>query len=362
VVPVLLFWYEMTIGTQNWRRVLPFLLPAAIYGGYGLAYNLHQKSLYTFQFGPTALGKSLVFYFSKLLWLPYAGFAFLLLPLAVRDRRIVFGAGALICGLTIYCILPGRLLEVYLYLAMTGAAVAVAVLVDRWPVAALVLLVWMGWQYTLIRKNAKLTLAAAEDRRAYVAAIRAAPDAPIYIYDRIPRSMHHWGVEGALQLYHPNVTLVHRLEDSGLPGEGAMQLLEWDASGRRLEATPFAPQAAVCVSPSQPAAAWQLLSGWRPRANGWLEMGAAASARLYSPAGEPEFECEACLETGARQTEVELRVFVDGQSVCKLRFEGEGCLQQRARVRQPRVGILGIDFLASRESALVIRSFGFCSQ
>src|SRR5581483_1446417 len=88
VLPAVLLCYEMTMGKRQWVRTLPFFLPAAIYGVYGLIYNLHQTSNYSMQATPAALWKSMSFYSSKLFPIRYTGFLLLAAPFVVRDRRV----------------------------------------------------------------------------------------------------------------------------------------------------------------------------------------------------------------------------------------------------------------------------------
>jgi hypothetical protein len=349
-VPAMLLWYEMTLGERKWLRVLPFLAPAAIYGGFGLVYNLHQQSSYSFHFEGAALAKSVAFYLSKLLWIKYAGFGFLLLPFVVRDRRVWFGVGTMLLGLAVYLLLPGRLIEIYLYLAMTGAAVAVAALAARRPAIALGLVaMWAGWQYLLISKNARITLAAADERRAYVSALRSVPDSRVYIYDAIPASMHSWGVDGALRLFHPGIETVHRLEDAGLPTSGEIQLLNWDGRRWRLTAEPFSTAAAASIAADPSTPAWQLVSGWGPAAAGYRQIEGRALARLYRPERAGELSWEAC---GAGP--VKLRTFVAGEEIANVRFSGDQCMEERARLKAAPAGIVTLEFQPS-EAGVPVR-------
>lgn len=340
VLPGVLLWYEMTLGKRNWKAAIPFFLPAAIYGVRGFLFNLQQQSLYTFHFNAAGLWTSARFYFDRLLRVRYAGFAFLALPWVVRDRRIYFGIGALVFGLAIYLILPGRLLEVYLYLAMTGAAVAIGALTSHQPRLALaVLLIWTGWQYLLIRRNAVGTLAAASERQAYVDSLRQAADSAIYIYDRIPASMHSWGVEGALHLFHHGVTLVHRLEDSGLPAADQMILLDWDGAGRHLAAEPFTPATGTYIDAGGTVPGWQLRQGWHPPADGYRQIDSLATARLYRPEGVDEFEWDACGDG------VELRTVVAGEELSRMNLHG--CGKGSSKLQPAAAGIVGVQFLTN---------------
>ena len=350
VLPAILLCYEMTVGERNWKRTLPFFLPAAVYGAFGLIYNQQQQSRYTFHFYSGALWKSAVFYFSKLLWIPYAGFAFLLLPFALRDKRVRFGVGALILGLAIYLILPGRLLEVYLYTAMIGAAVALASLAALRPAIALpLLLIFACWQMLRIHKNEIRTLAQAADRRAFVTALAHVPDSPVYVYDAGPESLRSWGVEGALRLYHANVDRVYRLEDAGLPADGRMLLLQWDAPARGIRTSAFSPAPFTYVNIGGALPPWALVAGWRDGG----EIGAHATARLYRPAHANEFEWEACGVAPAA-----VGTIIAGERLATLHLDG--CRQGRATLKPAPPGVFSVDFLKEPDGLPVrLKGFGF---
>jgi hypothetical protein len=359
VLPAIFLWYELTCGERKWMRTLPFFLPAAVYGVNGLIYNLHQSSNYSVHASPAALWKSLSFYSSKLFHIRYAGFLLLAAPLAVRDRRIYFGLGAAVLALSIYLLLPGRLLEVYLYLPMVGVAIVVAVLAMHRPAAvvALVAVAWLTWNFALVRKQARFTLAEADDRRAFVMAVRAVSDSPVYFYDTIPASMHSWGVEGALRLYHPGIEAVHRLEDSNPPTDKPAELLNWDPQHRRLAAGAFHFAESAQVGTDEQTPPWQLVRGWLGVENGRRRIRGQASARLYRPPGAVEFTWEACAAQPAS-----LRIFVDGEELPQIAFDRAGCVQRRAPVRPRANGIVGVDFLPSPETApLSIGPFGFAT-
>ena len=354
VLPAVLLGYEMTLGQRNWKRLIPFFLPAVIFGALGLAYNFRQHSTYTFRFGLPALWKTVSFYSSQLLGVPYAGFAFLLLPWLVRDRRLYFGILVLLLGLAIYILLPERLFGVYLCFALTGCAMAVAVLVTKRPGIALALLLfWTVWQVVLIRRNMLETLSAAADRRAFVDAVRHAPDAPAYLYDAVPVSLHSWGVEGALRIYHGGTVKVHPLVETGLQPEGGMLLLNWDPRARHLAVAPISLEAAEYVTTDRHAPAWQLLAGWQEPVNGYRRIGKRATARLYRPANTNDFAWDACASAPA-----EMRTFIEGEKLPKVLFKGEECVHKQGTLQPAPAGVVTLDFLVSEDVAR-IGNFGF---
>jgi hypothetical protein len=354
VLPAVLVCYEMLLGDRNWKRTLPFFLPAAFYGVNGLVYNLHQSSNYTMRIGLADLWKSASFYAAKVFQIRYAGFLLLLAPFFIRDRRVYFGLAASLLALSIYLLLPGRLFEIYLYLPMVGVSIVVAVLAARYPrVVAALALVWFTWNVALVRRQAHNTLDDARERRAYVMAVRQVADTPVYLYDRIPASMHSWGVDGALRLYHSGIVAVHRLEDSNPPAQDPAQLLNWDPGSRKLTAIPFSLADAARVRMDREAPAWQLGTGWSQVEDGRRGIKGRATARLYRPEGTVEFEWQACAAEPA-----ELRTIVDGEEMPRITLDHPGCVKRHARVRPRAAGVVGVDFVPSA-GAVAIGDFGF---
>jgi len=356
VVPALLLGYEMMLGKRNWRRLIPYFLPAIIFGALGLAYNFRLHSNYSFQFSLAALWKTSGFYSSALFGVPYAGFAFVLLPLWVRDRRLYFGVLILLLGVAIYVLLPGRLFAVYLCFAMTGAAIMVAVLVMERPGAALaLLLVWTVGQFVLVRRTAAATLAAGAERRAFVDAARHVPGAAIYVYDAVPESLHSWGVEGTLRLFHDGIQRVDHLGKAGLVPEPGMLLINWDANTRRLAAMPFHPEDAVYVRKDSPVPPWQFGAGWQPVVDRYRQIGKRATVRFYRPPNTDEFEWDACSTAPA-----ELRTFIEGEELPKVRFQDDRCVHTRGRLKPAEPAVVTVDFLVSDPpGAARIGDFGF---
>ena len=359
VVPVMLLAYEMILGERKWKRVLIFLLPAAIYGGYGVWHSRHLSAdhPYRMDFEPGALWKTASFYASKILWIPYAGFLLLVSPFLVRDRRIYFGAAILICGIAIYLVLPGRVAEVYLYLPMIGAAVMVGALTARYPrIFALLAIAWIPWQVYSTRQQARATLAEDNERRALVEALRAVPDAPAYVYTNEPPFVHSWGIEGALRLYHRNVEDVHRLFELGLPADKQMELLSWDAGRQRFQVAEFLPSGFTRLPPAADLASWQVPKGWEAGDAGHRVMRRAAAVDLYRPAEAKELFWEACADQGT-----ELRTFVNGLELLPaFHFAAADCVAKTYPVTGGPGFFSTIDFLASPpEKPVRMGSFGF---
>ena len=344
----------MILGERRWKRVLPFFLPAVIFGAQGLVYDSRQQSAYSFHLGLPALWKTASFYSSQLLGIPYAGFVFLLLPWFVRDRRLWFGVSVLLLGLAVYLILPGRLFAIYTYFAMTGVAMVVAVLMARRPSIVLaLLLLWTGWQWVLLLRTARETLAAAADRHAFVDAVRQVPPASEYLYDTVPESLHAWGVEGALRLYHGFTVKAHQLGEAGRRPEPGLVLLNWDPRARHLAVAPIALDTAEYVRMDRPTPAWQFVAGWHAAVGGYRAIDKRATARLYRAANRKDFEWDACSSGPA-----ELRTFIEGEELPTVFFKGEKCVHMHGTLKPAPAAVVTLDFVVSETTAR-IGNFGF---
>ncbi len=358
VVPTILLAYEMILGERKWKRVLLFLLPAVIYGGYGYWYShqLQSGHPYRMHLSLPVLQKTVSFYASKLFWIPYAGVLLLALPCFVRDRRIYFGIAAFLFGLSIYITLPERLFEVYLYLPMIGVAIMIAALAARYPrVMALLALAWIPWQLYLTRQQARITLAQDDERRALVSALRTVPDARVYVYTNEPAFVHYWGIDGALRLFHDHVEEVHILTELGLPDK-PMELLNWDAHARQFQVASFLPDNYVRLAPNDNLPSWQRGKGWEAGTGNNRVMRRAAAVDLYRPATAKEFFWEACADP-----RTELRTFVNGLELGpRFAFAGRDCVTKTYPLSSAPGFFSSIDFLANPpENAVRVGSFGF---
>jgi hypothetical protein len=340
MLPAVLLLYEFWLGERRWKRLAPFFAVALLFGVQALAASRGVDTEYALRIGAEALSKTIAFYSSQLFLLPYLGLAVAALPLVVRDRRLYWGLAALGLLLVPMLLLPGRLFGAYLYVPLIGAAIALAVIVERarTPRAAFLVVlcfaVWIVWNYGHLRVKRRAILTEAAENRAYVAALASHREtlsrARTVIYDAAPASLHSWGIEGAVQYLHPTGKVeVCPIEDprarTALQGE-AFAVLNWDAGKRELlvlAPEPGAPAASYIEmrrSPRQPF--WQLEEGWL----GWTYMfrwiRPYARARLWRPARARWFEV--VVHVGPQQIRdlgrTALEVTVDGQRVGRREF------------------------------------------
>src|SRR5205807_1171777 len=134
---------------KRWKRLIPFFAISLVFGIQALLLNQARHNDYSLRFSPTGIWNCMVFYASKLFLVPYAGFAVLLLPFLVRDRRVRFGVTVFCVLLIPMLLLPGRLFSVYLYVPLIGLAIAMAALTTgRMAMAiAVFFAIWLPWNY-----------------------------------------------------------------------------------------------------------------------------------------------------------------------------------------------------------------------
>ena len=270
MLPVVLACYEFWFVTdRSWKRLAPFFAASLVFGLQGLLLNPNTDNDYTFRFTLGAFWKSLTFYASRILLIPYAGFALIALPLLVRDRRLWFGAATMALFFVPLLFLPGRLFAAYCYLPLAGFALmaaTVASVPQFTPVLAILCIVWVPLNIAHLRRNRRDTLAADAEARAYVSALQnfqQTSKAPrVFLYDALPANFNWWGVDGTLRfLYgYPGPELRAASESrlvvrpsgnnplggdsseprpSGSSPEGDTVLLKWDPAARKLAVVPF---------------------------------------------------------------------------------------------------------------------------
>ncbi len=297
MLPAVLLCYEFTLGGRNWKRLIPFFIPAAIYGFYGIRFNQQQPhSPYTMTSAPAAVWHSISFYSSGMFGLPYAGLLLALAILVTRDRRLKFALGAIVFEIGMYLLIPGRMLDVYLYLAMTSVAIVIATLAayHRRTVAMLVM-IWAVWQVTLTRKHAAVTIAEAKDRRAFAAALREIPKEPVYAYAAAPESFGMFGGEYAIRVV-TNASPVYRLEDNQLPAARQLPVLVWDTRRRELSRSMLTMNQVTYIDKAHPPARWQ--GNWPVDDQGFHTINGLSTVYLYRPESARAFEMEACGRPG----------------------------------------------------------------
>ena len=306
MLPVALAAYELLLGKRRWLQLAPFFAISIWFGARGLFLATHLNSAYAMHYQPGDLAKSVLFYSSRVfLAPPIAALVLLLVPVVValltRDRLVWFGLIAFAALLTPMLLLSERLSGAYLYVPLTGLAIAIGAIAAR-PRAALViaavLLLWIPWDYVNLRRQRREALSQVEDRRAYVKTlsdlVHSQPQLASFLY--LDGPFQESGALGAIRWLHPGVEIRMAREDgpdrSKILEQPELAVLHWNRTAHRLEPvvrTPATADAAfIDIGSRLPV--WQLSDGWFPAEGAYRWTRPHATARLLRPANATEFE------------------------------------------------------------------------
>jgi len=300
-LPLILAAYELWLGGRRWKRLLPFFAISAVVGASALLFNSRPDDPYTFRFTATALWECARFYARELAFIPYAGFAVLLVPLlAPKDLRLRWGVLAFLLLLGPLLFLPGRLFAAYLYLPFAGLAIAISSLTAPLAVAIL-FLAWIPWNYRQVRPYRNLNIASSAERRDWFQSlslfIPQHPEIDKFIYDGAPQSLpDDWGVAGAVRLLRSpeSTTRVAPLDTpqgTELLKSPTFATLAWNPTTHKV--TGLVKNSNVDVSyikldDSTPF--WQLEEGWLGNQGTYRWIRPVAKVRLHRPADATTLE------------------------------------------------------------------------
>ena len=369
MLPAVLALYECWFGQRRWKRLAPFFAVSLLFGLQALVVPHEGGTDYALRVSLEAQWKTLGFYSSQLLLVPYLGLAVAGLPLVCRDRRLYFGLAAMGLLLAPMLLLPGRLYGAYLYVPLAGAAVAFAALVEQARSARAVALVvmffaiWIPWNYSRLRVNRRAALTLAGENRAYVASLlrnrETLSRARAVVYDGVPQGLHSWGIHGAVRYLFPSrKAVVCPIEDACARtafDSGSFAVLIWDRARRELLVLgpePGAPAAAyieIRGNPRQPF--WQLEEGWGAWEQNFRWIRPYARARLWRPAQARWFELVAHI--GPQQIRdlgrTSLEVSVDGQVVGRREFTSAVIETVRWKLPPASPGTVRVEFRVTPE-------------
>ena len=366
MLPLVLAAYELWLsgeaGRRRWLRLAPFFAVSLIFGLQALFGRFEETHAYRMEFSLAALAKTVPFYSARIFLVPYAGFALLAVPLFVRDQRAWFGLTWMLLLIAPLLFLPGRIFGAYLYLPLTGLAIAGAAIASRAPAWSVLLffLFWLPWNYHHLRIERRAALTIAQENRIYVGELlRVAaelPDARVFVYDGAPRAMAQWGVAGALRCFYRQQVEVVSIEDREMARAIAgkdMALLSWDPEAWKI--LPVHRRAgdppASYIRMDRQAPAWQLLDGWFPRSGYFRWTRPVARATLLRPVGARRFEL--VVNAGppyiaaAKRGEVE--VLLDGSFIGRAEFTNEGWQTVGFDLAPSKAGAVEVTFRARPE-------------
>jgi len=338
MLPAALACLEYWFGQQRYKRLVPFFLASLIFGLQGLFLNPNVDNAYTMRLSFAGLVRTIGFYSSLPFLVPYLGLVLILVPSSVRDRLAWFGLAFMSLLLFPLLLLPGRLFPAYFYVPLAGLALVIAACSARRHPAliAAFFLLWLPYNYKLLRENRRAALTLAHQNRAYVSGLaeftRAQPGINHYIHDGAPAAMRVWGIEGALRY----LTRDGDIEVSSLGNvnlreaaqKGSVALLTWEPSTLKLHAVSKLadePEASY-ITIGRETPIWQLEDGWYPLERHFRWTRPVASARLHRPPTARQFELVVNVGPDyikdVRLSRVE--VLLDGRSIGHAEFTRNG--------------------------------------
>ncbi len=308
MLPLVLAAYELLIGKRRWLRLAPFFLISLWFGIQGLSLSLHlQNTSYSMHYDPSALGKSLLFYASRLFLLPFPAAAvcsllvLMLIAVLTRDRTVWFGWIAFGALLTPMLLLSEHLFSAYLYVPLIGIGIAIAALATHRRAAvpiALLLALWIPWNYVNLRRLRREALSQVDDRRNYFATLArltgAQPDLTKFLYFDGP--LLQYGATGAIRWLHRGAEITMSRVDSPeapkLMQQPSLAVLYWNKAAHRLEPIIRRPETrdASYIEIGSHAPVWQLVGGWLPSEGAYQWTRPHATARLLRPENATGFE------------------------------------------------------------------------
>jgi hypothetical protein len=338
MLPLVLLAHEYWFGSRRWMRLAPFFLISACFGAQAILSPQPKGNPYAFVFTLAALGQTLTFYSSRIFLLPFAGLALVVIPIAIRDRRIFLGAAILTLFFAPLLFLPGRMYPAYTYLPLTGAAIEVAALADMVPPAATLAFfaIWIPWNIAELRVDRRATLTADDEVRIYAGALldfaRLHPDPPAVVFSSAPATFHQWGIQAALNYPYRNSPISPKFMDEGqarnLSGDTRVTFISWDRDHnkvRMLSKDPAVPDASYLkMGPDMPV--WQLDKGWQGLDDYFRWTEARAIAHLTWPANANQFEVVINVSPSIIRTNgyTEVRLKINGQDLGVRRFDRPG--------------------------------------
>ena len=339
MLPLVLAAWEFRFGLKKWPRLIPFFVLSLVLGVQALVNNAARDSAYTLQFDPVGIWVCMSFYSSQLLLIPFAGFA-ILAALFARNRRLLFGFVAFCALILPMLLLPGRLSGAYLYVPLIAVAICIAALAELQPKVALavVLLLWIPWNYVNMRHLRNTELARADRARLYIGSVvkaaRENPQITNFLYHDIP--MEWYAISGSVGFVRSgkgDVKILSVGEPEALKvlqSQKPVAVLDWaprpaPGSVVTLVRNPRTPDVSY-IKMDRTTPIWQLTTGWNLENNGpfrWIAP--SATARLARPADAKQFELVVNVTNGYLKYEphIHLKVLLDGHSIGERDFERE---------------------------------------
>lgn len=341
VLPLLLLAWELMAGERRWKRVIPFALISACFTLQAVAANAGKNDDYTLRFSSAALAKTLPFYGSALLLVPYLGLCLPLL-LLLKDAKIRWGILFLFLIPAPLWFLPGRLFSVYLYVPLIGMAVAFAFLASRMRLAwvGLFFLLWIPGNYYVLRQKRSEALDAATENRAYVLAVgdflKANGPFDAMVYDDGPARLNFWGRIAAVRWWDARPELMvcssEKPDVDRCMAAPRVAVLAWNRSSRALASYVKTPETmrVSSIDFSREVPLGVLDEGWYGSEPGYRWTHPEAIVKLHRPAAARAFtvRVNASPVQLKEQGEILLELLLDGHSLGTRAYSREAWSEQ----------------------------------
>ena len=300
MLPFVLACYETWLGKKQWKTLVPFFLVSAWFSIQALVIspNSGPGNDYVFHFTLGALAVTTAYYAGRVFLVPYLGFAVPVAAWFSTNRKVWFGAAAMLLFLTPMLFLPGRMETAYCYLPFIGLSIALAGAAEAFHPAVIVaaLILFAPWELHDIRIERRDKLAKDDDARAWVTAFRKLPPGPVntFLWNGKPYGFGDFGIEAAIKCFHPEpgVKIRYYQKPPIALDNGRDAVLTWNQGLHRLDFathTPDTPDASY-IDTNSATPLWQLGEGWSNPEGGFRWIAPFATARLARPAGGARFE------------------------------------------------------------------------
>ncbi|MBX9600734.1 MAG: hypothetical protein K2X35_07015 [Bryobacteraceae bacterium] len=359
LLPLALAGYEYWSGRGRWRRLIPFFAVSALFGVQLLWLHRGRDDPYAIVLTPAAFWRGIGFYSEQLLMAPWLGLLILLAAAVfLRDPRARFGLLLFACLLFPLLLVPGRQSGAYLYVPLTGLAIAAGTsLRGRFavPVVVVFFVVWLPWSYGHLRLYRRATLTLAAENRHYSQTlqryIRENPDIAVFLYDGFPAGLDAFGVKAMVTHLRGESTAEPMQKYIGRLPKEAFAALIWDQAGRRLNLVPH-PEGGrefphIEIGPLTPVS--QLGEGWFGLENNYRWTEPRATAVLYRPARARYFDLTVNIspEHIRRVPEIAVTVLLEGEPAGHYVFRQNGWKTVRWPLAAGAEGVARVEFRTS---------------
>jgi len=326
MLPFVLGCYEIWYGQKRWKPLAPFFLASGWFALHALVLSPNkEESPYTFHFTLGALAVTSVFYAGRVFLVPYLGF---LVPIAARlshNRRVWFGAAAMVLFLTPVLFLPGRIETAYCYLPFTGLALALTGAAEMCHPAVIVagLLLFCPLELHDLRLQRRDTLSKDDDARAWVTTFRkfaaGAGTVDTFWWNGAPDGFGGFGIEGAIKCFYPGAGFQIRHYDRPpvAVDDNRVAVLTWNGGLHKLDIVAHGPgtRDASYIDANVGTPVWQLGDGWSNPEGGYRWIAPLTTVRFERPEGAARFEMSVLASTARLQSAGALTVQVSWDGV-----------------------------------------------